>query len=443
MRRILTIFGVLMSFALGSGAADLDFTPLHRDIQFSFGNPGARALGMGGAFLGRADDASAAEANPAGLTVISKRELTVEFRNRDVTTQFPTGNIVPGAQLLQEFRPISGKTSQVSFASFAMPVGPVVLSAYYHIPLDYEFSNQAITSDIAIPTICDPQTQAPPCYITATTRGVFGINYKSTVMGLAGGWQLGHWSLGAAAKRQKVDLEGSKVVGANTFRENSSESKNTFTGGIKWQSSNENFTVGGVYKKGATYTKGSSENCVQGVRCFSPFSVPDQYGLGMSLRWNNFTFNEDVVRVKYSKLLDSFVSETFCGQFKTTQFCTPGTNLGFSLPDATEVHFGVEYLIPRRPFAIRGGAWVDPAHALSFSLSQTEKQGLITEVGAVNFQKLQDASGAIFGNVDVRQKRQTHLAAGIGYLARSFEINAGYDHSSNSKTASISLLARF
>ena len=36
-------------------------------LQFNFGNPGARSLGMGGAFLGLADDASAAEANPAAL----------------------------------------------------------------------------------------------------------------------------------------------------------------------------------------------------------------------------------------------------------------------------------------------------------------------------------------------------------------------------------------
>ena len=36
-----------------------------------------------------------------------------------------------------------------------------------------------------------------------------------------------------------------------------------------------------------------------------------------------------------------------------------------------------------------------------------------------------------------------HFAAGIGYLARSFEVNAGYDTSKNSKTSSISLLTRF
>src|SRR5881409_893206 len=50
-------------------------------LQFNFGNPGARSLGMGGAFLGLADDASAAEANPAGLTILRKPEISVEARN--------------------------------------------------------------------------------------------------------------------------------------------------------------------------------------------------------------------------------------------------------------------------------------------------------------------------------------------------------------------------
>src|SRR5262249_58274528 len=50
-------------------------------LQFNFGNPGARSLGMGGAFLGLADDASAAEANPAGVTILRKPEVSIEARS--------------------------------------------------------------------------------------------------------------------------------------------------------------------------------------------------------------------------------------------------------------------------------------------------------------------------------------------------------------------------
>jgi len=44
-------------------------------LQFDYLSPGARSLGMGGAFIGASDDASTAYANPAGLTRISTREI--------------------------------------------------------------------------------------------------------------------------------------------------------------------------------------------------------------------------------------------------------------------------------------------------------------------------------------------------------------------------------
>ena len=46
-------------------------------LTFNFRNPGARSLGMGGAFLGLADDATAAEANPAGLTILRTSEISL------------------------------------------------------------------------------------------------------------------------------------------------------------------------------------------------------------------------------------------------------------------------------------------------------------------------------------------------------------------------------
>src|SRR5512132_4569662 len=64
-------------------------------LQFNFGNPGARSLGMGGAFLGLADDASAVEANPAGLTILRKPEVSVEARNYEEAQLFTTSGTFP------------------------------------------------------------------------------------------------------------------------------------------------------------------------------------------------------------------------------------------------------------------------------------------------------------------------------------------------------------
>src|SRR5437764_15363776 len=54
---------------------------IFRNFPFAFVNPGARSTGMGGAFIGLADDATASEANPAGLTILTKPEVSFEYRN--------------------------------------------------------------------------------------------------------------------------------------------------------------------------------------------------------------------------------------------------------------------------------------------------------------------------------------------------------------------------
>src|SRR5438045_5250189 len=85
-------------------------------LQFNFGNPGARSLGMGGAFLGLADDASAAEANPAGLTILRKPEVSIETRNYQEKQVFTTSGTFPDISRTA-FSHYSQR-ADISFASF-------------------------------------------------------------------------------------------------------------------------------------------------------------------------------------------------------------------------------------------------------------------------------------------------------------------------------------
>src|SRR5947207_8864896 len=80
MRKTLSLLAFCALAALPLAAQNTDIESLS-GLQFNFGNPGARSLGMGGAFIGLADDASAAEANPAGLTILRKPEISIEGRN--------------------------------------------------------------------------------------------------------------------------------------------------------------------------------------------------------------------------------------------------------------------------------------------------------------------------------------------------------------------------
>lgn len=131
----------------GEGCApSADFSGLPFDLL----PPGARSLGLGGAFSGVADDATAAIANPAGLTILTAKELSVHLRNSDSDVDFldpdafdSSVNYEPG-RLNKQY---SDSGTNVSFASFVLPLDRWVLSAYYMNQLNFE-SEQVGGSDI-------------------------------------------------------------------------------------------------------------------------------------------------------------------------------------------------------------------------------------------------------------------------------------------------------
>ena len=65
-------------------------------IQFDFINPGARSLSLGGAFIGLADDATAAATNPAGLQQLAQPEISIEGRGWRFVTDFVRGGRLTG-----------------------------------------------------------------------------------------------------------------------------------------------------------------------------------------------------------------------------------------------------------------------------------------------------------------------------------------------------------
>ena len=66
-------------------------------IQFDFLNPSARSLALGSAFVGLADDATAALVNPAGLIQLTRKEISIEGRFRHLEQPFLVGGRLSGA----------------------------------------------------------------------------------------------------------------------------------------------------------------------------------------------------------------------------------------------------------------------------------------------------------------------------------------------------------
>ena len=88
LRRIVAIGAVLAIGLLATSTSAQTNDKINAGIQFNFSSPGARSLAFGGAFVGLADDATAAFTNPAGLTNLSLPEVALEVRSWDYTTTF-------------------------------------------------------------------------------------------------------------------------------------------------------------------------------------------------------------------------------------------------------------------------------------------------------------------------------------------------------------------
>ena len=65
-------------------------------LEFSFSNPGARSMALGGAFVALADDATAAFANPAGLVQLMRPEVSAELRHWSYSTPYIAGGRYEG-----------------------------------------------------------------------------------------------------------------------------------------------------------------------------------------------------------------------------------------------------------------------------------------------------------------------------------------------------------
>lgn len=131
LTRISTVTMAVLCFSLGSldaAAQDDPFRRVNQDEIASFYGrmnvvvgSGARAFGMGGAFLARADDATAASWNPAGLSYLRRTEVSLVGVNNNFLQQIPRLN-----EAVTPNRPVTTRDelrgSVADFAGFAYPL---------------------------------------------------------------------------------------------------------------------------------------------------------------------------------------------------------------------------------------------------------------------------------------------------------------------------------
>jgi hypothetical protein len=101
-------------------------------FQFNFNNPGARSLGMGDAFVAVADDATAVIANPAGLVILQRPELSgeVKFTRFSNTINAFSNTPAEGATNTLHSRDFDDSVVTPSFFSFVYPAERLVVAAF-------------------------------------------------------------------------------------------------------------------------------------------------------------------------------------------------------------------------------------------------------------------------------------------------------------------------
>lgn len=376
-----------------------------RDLRFNFLNPGARALGMGGAFVAAADDATAAQANPAALHYLRAPELFAEFlatsRNARIVTS-RHGSLDPVSPVLPYLELTSASNSEsatnLSYLSFSWPME--VGASRRRLVLAFSRQLQ-LGEDLDLPSDGD-RTEARlavpdfPLWINPDTGEVEQYSVYEQVAGRAAmeivSWNAGAsmeihggLSLGATLSYAALDVEmdtlatlvdprGALVppsplpdvdpVDPDIFRSSIHETDSdlTYTVGIHWHPESVRsggpspWQLGAVFRKGARFLVSESTelNGAPDRRFDNVIRVPDRYAVGLSFkryRRPYWTFGLDYERIEYGDLLDGFragVNPLTNGALYTRTAAPPdpSRSLDFAVEDAHILHAGVEYLLP-------------------------------------------------------------------------------------------------
>ncbi|MCI0411197.1 outer membrane protein transport protein [bacterium] len=367
--RWLTVLLVSLVFTVPSFAVTDE--EIFRAFSLNLTTPGARAIGMGGAFIGRADDATAAETNPAGLTILARPEISLEYRHRDSRrfetriTNMPITNLdstpTPpniGTNFgLADFRATDelDQVNALGFASYVHPFENWTLGISRHELINAEATVFGEVSASPFHFL-EPNSFSGAAEISDVNYGFTGATKIGDHVSLGGTLKISDFSIrsniGARQKAQPgfgdhftsiYDTSDVKV-GINL---------GVLVAPVSWVS------IGAVYKYDPQFnlrtivTNVDSAGGPQQVVTNVGFDVPDQLGTGVSVTAADFTVNFDVIRVFYSQLED--VQAGF--SLFTHLLPFPKEQVVFRIDDGTDIHVGAEYLIRAESsvLAFRGG----------------------------------------------------------------------------------------
>jgi hypothetical protein len=400
---------------------------------------GARAIGMGGAFIGVADDATAASWNPGGLVQLEKSEISFvgAFLNRNDDY----------SKASQELDPQTIKNNQLNYFSlsycFSYLQRNMVLSMNYQnlYDLNREFRNLPISitgtgntnlieySVNIYEAVHEGNLSAIGLAysIEVTPQFSFGITYNFWDDDIAkSSWNTTYIS------KTKTSANGNDFSTTDIISKYEYEINNGFNAniGFLWHISPA-FTLGGVYKtrfttdlkqKSITHTLTTNHFDNNSMTAHqkieekrNDLTMPTSYGLGLAWKISRlFTLSMDIYRTEW----DEFIRKTDLGEELSPLISNADLN-NDQQADSTptikptyQVRFGSEYLVLNKanqtiiPF--RFGLFYDPIpgkgypdRALGFSLGSGFSKPPYNFDIAFQYRQADDISGAFPDNANL------------------------------------------
>ena len=406
-------------------------------LQLGFSDPGARSMGFGGAFVALADDATAAFANPAGLTQLLKPEVSLEGRRWMYSTPFTEAGRVEGYPSGIGIDDLAGlrtarseaELNGLSFLSFVFPEGNWSFALFRHQFANLEFSGETQGlfgggSDCCQIRFVD---QRATSRLDMVSYGFSVAHRIGEDLDLGLGLVYYDATLNATVTQFLTDDDSlESIFGPNSYlpersllsqRDFFDDVDRTLTASFLWRLS-ESWRIGGVYRQGPktgfrievragqAVDYGVPPGALLSEGSGGPIKFPDVYGLGFAYRDpdGRLTISFQWDRVEYSSIPASVGVDDQ------------------TISDADELHLGAEYLFLGSTVivAVRLGTWLDPDHQMRATTDDPFVRALLP-----------------------RRRDDVHYAAGLGVATSNFQVDVGVDLADLLDTVSLSVIYSF
>ncbi len=363
-RRLPTLAaGAALAAALLLGAND--GSALEVASSYNPVGSGARASGMGGAFIAVADDATAASWNPAGLVQLEKPEFSVVYGyfNRDQTYSADPSSGLNGQNNSMD-------ANGINYASFVYPF--TLASKNMVVSLNYQRlfdMNKEVKFRFNNPgTLTIDQTLSQKGYLSTLTPAFAIQVIPELYLGVA----VNIWDdfMGTSSWETNTRLTGQGFFGGNTFPiDQTSHAKSEFSGvnaTAGFLLNLNKLTIGGVFKSpfsGRMKVSSTGTDSVNGdplpTSVVDHLDMPMSAGLGTSYRFSDkFLASVDAYWTQWSKFSQRGTDVNTGLELGSNPF----TNGFEKLNDTVQVRLGAEYLFMNGKSVIpaRAGLFYDP-----------------------------------------------------------------------------------